>query len=485
MDGGGAVGKKAGKDIAASHRGGDLQASIDSFEERILGHVDSIGLPREGVLIDVPSRVQVLGNLEAAIAALPADYRARSMYLSKFALAVSAGLFDAALNYLWDETIGELRRRIVDYDLSYFFDLAVSDPEKRKNLEGPEDLAKITDDELIRAASAVGFISAVGQRQLDVVRFMRNHASAAHPNQHELKPFQLLGYVQTCISEVIMLPESQTMVDTSRLMRNVRDAKLSKGEAAGYETLFAGIRDDQVTALANGLFGIYVRPDSTPLARDNIRLLMPYLWPHMPERTRSALGVKFARFKANLDTTQADYAREFLESVGGASYLPSDVRAGEIDELLDDLMAAHEGFNNFYNEGPIAKRLRDYVGDSPVPEAVRHKYVAVLADVFLGRRSGIGATAEPVYLSLLEKLTPVEAALALLEVTGKDLAGTLAFRFPQGQLDQLLDILQPKLIGQPALALEAAVREFTGPRESMIQDSSLRRKRRKLAELLP
>lgn len=476
--------KRMSKQVVRQSQGGDLASSIDSFEDKILGHIDAIGLPRNDVLIDVPARVQVLGNLDGAIGSLPSEYRAKSIYLSKFALAVSAGLFDAALNYLWDETIGELRRRIIDYDLSYFFDLAVSDPDKRKDLRDPEDLAKITDDELIRSAATVGFISAVGQQQLDIVRFMRNHASAAHPNQHELKPYQLLGYVETCIAEVIMLPASQTMVDTSRLLRNVRDTKLTKTDAAGYETLFAGIRGDQVTALANGLFGIYVRLGSSVLARDNIRLLTPYLWPHIPERTRSAFGLKYARFKANLDVDQADYAREFLETVGAASYLPAEVRAGEIDALLDELSSAHEGFNNFYNEAPIARRLRDYVGENPVPDAVQPKYVAVLTDVFLGRRSGIGTTVEPLYKGLLDKFTPDEAAMALVEATGRNLSGTLSFAFPQGQLEQLLDLLQPKLIGQPAVALESAVRGFSGPSESMIRDSNIQRKRDKLEEFL-
>lgn len=451
----------------------------------MLDHVSSLGLPSESVLIQVEDRVAVLGNLEGAISRLPAAYRSTSMYLSKFALAVSAGLFDAALNYLWDETIGELRRRIVDYDLSYFFDLAVSDPEKRKDLTDPDDLTKLTDDELIRAAATVGFISSIGHRQLDVVRFMRNHASAAHPNQHELKPFQLLGYVETCISEVIMLPESQTMVDTSRLLRNVRDAKVGKSDAAAYATLFQNLRDEQVTALANGLFGIYVRTDSSTRARDNIRLLLPYLWPYIAERTRAAFGVKFGRFKANMDYEQADLARELLETVGGAaSYLPDDQRAVEIDALVADLLSAHEGMNNFYNEPPVARKLRDYVGEQQVPLGVRERYVAALADVYLGRRSGVSVKADPIYSELLERFTPDEAALALVEITGQNLAGTLAFRGPQEQLEQMLDILQPKLIGEPAVALDKAIRKFTGPRESMILDTRLQAKRAALAKFV-
>jgi hypothetical protein len=478
------VSKDASTGIARIESSNDLATSINSFEDRMLDHISTLGLPSRDVLIEVSDRVLVLGNLAGAISALPSEYRATSMYLSKFALAVSAGLFDAALNYLWDETISELRKRIIDYDLSYFFDLAVTDPEKRKDLEDPDDLAKITDDELIRAAATVGFISAIGQRQLDVVRFMRNHASAAHPNQHELKPYQLLSYVEICIAEVIMLPESQTMVDTSRLLRNVRDAKVTKQDAANYAPLFGNLRSEQVTALSNGLFGIYVRLDSVALARDNIRLLIPYLWPHIPERTRAAFGVKFARFKANLDNDQADLAREFLQTVGAASYLPDDVRAGEIDALVGRLMSAHEGLNNFYNEPGVARALREYVGDQIVPSGVRERYVATLVDVFLGRRSGIAVQADPIYEELIEKFTPDEAALALIEVTGPNLAGTLSFSVPQEQFNRLIEILQPKLIGEPAVALERTVRDFTGPRDSMVLDSKVQRRRKKLQQFI-
>ena len=71
------------------------------------------------------------------------------MYLSKFLAAVTAGLFDAALNYLWDETILQLRYRVAQYDIQYFFDVAVSSPERRKKLNDVEDLVKIDDSELI------------------------------------------------------------------------------------------------------------------------------------------------------------------------------------------------------------------------------------------------------------------------------------------------------------------------------------------------
>lgn len=458
-----------------------VAATLSAFEDALLSKAEEMGLPATGVVHEIENRVTVLQNMDSAMGRLSRERRADAIYLSKFMMAISAGLFDAALNYLWDETISELRKRIVDYDLAYFFDLAVDSPEKRKDLKEAEDLSKITDDELIRAATRVGFISDLGHRQLDLVRQMRNHASAAHPNQHELKPFSLLGYMETCISEVIMLPQSPTMVETSRLLRNIKSETLTAEDASGFDALFHGLRGDQTSTLARGLFGIYVAPDSTPTARDNIRLLLPRLWPTLSEEVKSNFGVRFARFKANLETGQAELAREFLSSVGGESYLPADVRSGEIDAILDRLRSTHEAFNNFYNEPPVARELADYIGSQALPEGVLDKYIEVLVTVFIGWGSGISWSADPIYRELLSDLTPEAAEMALYYATGVELSTRLERKSPQTQLNELLDLLRPKVISRPGHALLSAVEGFTGPKDSMYKDTGIKKLREALA----
>lgn len=470
--------------VPAAVPAGDIATTITTFEGELLARASAMGLPVTNVLVEVGPRVVVLNNMEVAMASLPVERRATSLYLSKFMMAVSAGLFDAALNYLWDETIGELRKRIVDYDLNYFFDLAATSPEKRKELNGPDDLAKITDDELIRLAARMEFISPAGQAQLDLVRYMRNHASAAHPNQHELQPLSLLGYMETCIKEVITLPQSPTMVQTSRLLANVKTETVTPELAASFTSLFDGLRREQTETLANGLFGIYVSPDSTALMRDNIRLLLPHLWGNLAEDTKFSFGVRFARFKANLDNTQADLAKEFLGAVGATSYLPADVRAADIDILLDRLHGAHNAWDNFYNEPPIAKELAAYVGNQPLPEGVREKFAFALVESYLGRRAGVSAGAVPFYEELLQNLTPGEANWVLFYVTGPEFAAILSYTGPKRQFDSLMTIVGNKFVGTQARTLAAQVVSFTGPASSMYMDTRIKELRAALEAVL-
>lgn len=190
-----------------------IDKQLADFEMALLGAIGGLQLPTDGVLVDFEQRRRVFANFADAISDLQPNDRAGAMYLSKLLAAVGAGLFDAALNYLWDETIAELRRRIAGYDLAYFFDIAVQSPERRKHLQTANDLSKVEDQELIRAAREIGLVSDVGFQQLDLIRYMRNYASAAHPNQNVIGAFQLIGWIETCIKEVITLPESYLVAD--------------------------------------------------------------------------------------------------------------------------------------------------------------------------------------------------------------------------------------------------------------------------------
>ncbi len=60
------------------------------------------------------------------------------------------------------------------------------------------------DQELIDGAKKIELISDIGYAQLDLIRFMRNYASAAHPNQNELRATQLIDWIETSIKKLFI-----------------------------------------------------------------------------------------------------------------------------------------------------------------------------------------------------------------------------------------------------------------------------------------
>ena len=88
----------------------DLETSIQGFNAPLASFLGSLGLPTENVLVEFSERRFVLQSMQQTLAVLPYEDRAKAFYLSKFSVSIMVGLFDAALNFLWDETILALRR---------------------------------------------------------------------------------------------------------------------------------------------------------------------------------------------------------------------------------------------------------------------------------------------------------------------------------------------------------------------------------------
>lgn len=250
----------------------DVATDLARFQEAILHQLDSVGLPTDGVLVDLDERQTLLTSVGGALRRLPAQDLERSWYVSKMIVAAAVGLFDAALNYLWGETVNELRRRVIGYDLDYFYDVAVPG-DMRRHFTDASHLPRVQDVDLLRACREIGLLSDVGFTQVDHVRYMRNHASAAHPNQVDLTGLQLATWLETCIRQVMTLPQDPITAHTGRLLRNIKISRLDAARVAATASFFNQLPTDRADTLAQGLFGLYTDAKRTAVVADNVRLL--------------------------------------------------------------------------------------------------------------------------------------------------------------------------------------------------------------------
>jgi hypothetical protein len=463
----------------------DYSVELRKFEGALLAFITHLGLPAESVLVSVNERGIVFKNIEDVVTKIDGSKKGGSIYISKFIAASAAGLFDAALNYLWDETINELRQRVAHYDLSYFYDVAVNNPDKRKKLNTAEDLIKLDDSELIQGANKIGLISDLGFRHLDYVKYMRNWASAAHPNQNQITGFQLISWLETCIVEVISLPLSNVLIEIKKLLFNIKNNKITDLEGRQISALFAELTQEQVNNLAAGFFGIYTQLDSTTQTRQNVQLLSPALWTSVDEHTRQQFGIRYAKFLANNDQDQQRLARQFLDIVGGVSYIPDSIRGAEIEGAVQDLLTAHRNFNNFHNEPPFARQLQRLVGETGnVPTAVSDTYVRGIVEAYLTNASGVAWNAEPIYVQMMEQFDPAQALKAVLSFNDQTIASKLQFPLSQTKFRAMLEIMKPKISSPAARELVDAIEAFRGPMYMMRLDSVIKNKVESLRKLL-
>lgn len=458
--------------VPVSGPGGDLER----FESSVRDMLDQFGLPSKQLFVPVQERAALVGNVGGVLNELDPEIRAESHYVSKMVAAATVGLFDAALNYLWDELVSALRARVAGFDLAYFFDIAAgNNTDLRKGLKSEDDLPNIDDARLLRASLEIGLVTDVGFARLDHIRYMRNHASAAHPNQNDLTGLELITFLQLCIREVINTPPDTVTADTGRLLANIKKARLDQGSVEAAAAFFDKLPGDRADTLANGFFGLYTAQDGTPITADNVRLLWPRLWPFVSDATRSSYGLRHARALASAETGFATAARELIDLVNGTAYLTPEVRAVDMSEALDLLTSAHHGFDNFYNEPTPARRVLDLAGElGDVPESVRERYIHVVVDCFLGNGYGVSVAAAPSYETMLSRFSSGDAGIALRLFLDPVYSSLLSNSVGRNQWAELLDVLEPKLTSTTDRTLMAAIRGFSGTPDQLRLDTNIK-----------
>jgi hypothetical protein len=448
---------------------------LKEFETGLKQVLNLHSLPSEGVFVDIPERVNVFKNLDTVLNQISPEEKQQSLYLSKFIASTASGLFDASLNYLWDETILQIRKRVSQYDIEFFYDNAVTG-DRRKRLKDESDLDKVDDYDLIRGAKEIGLISDLGFKHLEYINYMRNWASAAHPNNSEITGLQLVSWLETCIKEVITLPISNITIRIKQLLQGVKNTAITANDAQEIAVFFTSLTQEQIDNLASGFFGIYVRLETTSQTHQNINLLLPEIWGRVDEDIKRSFGLKYAHYTANNSQDEKRLSRQFLQIVGAESYIPDDLRAIEIDNTIDNLLSAHRGFNNFYNEPSFARQLLRIIGQPlKIPKSVEKKFIIAIVETFFTNGNGVAASANEVYTEILSSLDAHQANIAGLSFTDTRISSRLQFPLSQRKFKELLEIVKPSITSPPVNdLLKYITEEYKGKSSYLMNDKTVK-----------
>ncbi|MFL2071146.1 hypothetical protein ACEN32_02415 [Marinilactibacillus psychrotolerans] len=423
-----------------------LDDSMTNIDNAIFQVLTVLDLPTDNIVTRIDQRSRVFKNLEDVIGDITTD-KSTMHYISKFIAAAANGLFDASLNYLWNATINELRSRIVNFDVEYFFNVTVNNPDKRETLDGEKDLSKIQDADLLMGAKKIELIEAIAYEKLVHINYMRNNASTAHPNNSELSGMDLISYLSTCIDYIFNMPSSEVNIEIKKLLQDIKNRTFSKDEIRLKVSYFGNLSEQKSSSLIKGLFGIYVNSETSSETRDNITQLAPSLWSVVSDEHKKKIGIKYGTYSLNGDEGKASLARSFLEVVEGQSYIPKNFKVSEISNILADLRSANRNNGNFYTEPPLAKQLKQFILNfEDVPEEIEKEYIHTLVSCYITNSNGIAWNAEPDYEILISKLSSEQANIALLSFVDNTVQKRLYYKMCSNKFLDMLNLIENKVI---------------------------------------
>ena len=386
----------------------EVQSSISDFSMPFSDYLIHLGLPTEGVLAPINERQIVINAIESEINKIPGNNRQMAVYLTRFLASVAAGLFDGAVTYLWNETIKSLRLMIVSFDLDYFYKICEQLNTRYRNLKTEEELTVIGDYDLLIACNRIGLITDHVFEVFKFIIYMRNHSSAAHPNENDISAYDLLSWLGNCIKYAINATPNEEAIKLKQLLYNIRTTSIPATDLQYIGENIKDLPQVMVEDLLSTLFGMYTDPQISPLIISNIEIIAKYVWDLCGEIKKHYIGEKYGYFRKNGDVPRKERADSFLTLVGGISYKDEDSIAQELRETLANLLSTHFSMNNFYNEEPWARQLSTMIpANGAIPKTVINEWVKTIVICYsgngMGYREGVDEGALPYYQEFIKK----------------------------------------------------------------------------------
>lgn len=310
--------------------------------------------------------------------------------------AVNAGLYDMAAEYIWSRTINILKK-----DIMQFGDEFVAEMLDRPN----GDIESISEYEIISLSADLGFINKTAKMEfLQYSETLQHYMSDTDPDE-EYPSTKLVDMVRSCIKHVLGY------------------------DTVEYEIPFATFREQLKFEVVNTSHPMYSQLISSPyfykktitktllnLAKTlqdsaerenvfaNIAYIIPGIWLSLSSDDRWAVGRSYAQANSDGDIKLSKALKSLLINIKGFDYVPENLRSNSYIKVAKDLLSAHFGMNNFYNEPAYAKVLSEMGSSIPAP-AFGICMTAIVA-CKLGNRYGCSWNAQQYLNVLLDRVSP-------------------------------------------------------------------------------
>lgn len=425
---------------------------IDPQAQRVVDFLEQIGLPSDNIIAEQSERAIIGQNLPSYIESLPTEIRQDARYLSKFVVGAGFGLFDYSLNAIWNEVVIDLRKKAIAYGIDIFFDSAVGG-KAREFYKTDEDLASLKDAVLLDTCRKLELISDTTYKKLKHILDMRNDIGISHPTNYTINAFELLGWLQTCIQDVLNDRPTEAALQVQAFIKNLKTytSPIDPATQKTIQNKVAELASHHLASIIRTTFGIYVAPETDPQVRKNISIISPSIWKNCQDEPKFKLGIILEGYNTNLHKEKYELGEQFFQVVGGNPYRSPSERAVIVDTLLDQLLEKHNGWDNFHHEAPVADSISSYVQEqNDILPNNAEKLVKVVLTCRIGRGvtycNGVSPRGKGYYDHLLSILGDKYAPHAIAILTHYEIQRKLGSSVCRIQAKQALETIKQSVV---------------------------------------
>ena len=416
-----------------------LPAVIDSTLPALVALTDALGVPRE-ILASDEEIVAAWHGLPRILKKIPPKRRTEE--LGRMCVAVTVGLFDGAINYVWNATVLELREKVRAFGLTVVRQVT-------GNASFDDDaLVVLKDADLLDLCLRLNLITEDGFFFLDQCRDIRNNFSAAHPAVGKIDDSEFIAFVNRCAKYGLGDEKNPVGVDIQGFVTALKGGKFSEEQEAQWVQRLRDTHEAQRELLFGTLHGMYCDPALSEETRLNALSISRYFAGDFTPKIMSDLIDRHQDYLAEGDEQRHRASQQYFEKLGLLALLGDAERHGIISGACKRLFSVHQAFDNFYNEPPFAERLDQIIGQVPVPDTVKQEVVETVVTCAVGNPYGVSHAAYPVYAKMIKSFTPSEIGIMLQIPESRTVVGTRINTYSRCKdaFSQLVSLVDPESV---------------------------------------
>ena len=347
------------------------------------------------------------GQIIPANAKTPAKIASYALQLSsrdtkQIVSAFESGHFEMAVSYLWGKTVTALKKELATVGVTLLAEML-----GRTDVDENDDVDDIlTTKDAIKLAEELGIVNST-----DAMRLRHTYELISHFSQLEVEDSDLedideseaISSLKACVKAVLGRPK----VEVAKKFIEFR-------EALEGETL--GVDDHRIQVLKgspyffkkltiNVLMNAAKKKTGAQLEHvlGNINSFIPALWDGLRDTEKWQIGRTYAEAFAEGQISTVSGLKSALLKVRGFDFVPENLRSDTFVKAAQEIIRAHDGLNNFYNEPAPVRNLAKL--GSTIPAPALPACMTALLCVVLGNSFGVSWDAAYEASKLLDKLS--------------------------------------------------------------------------------
>jgi hypothetical protein len=316
-------------------------------------------------------------------------------YITEAKGLFDSGFYSYSLLAIWNAAVNNLKRKVEAYGVE-LWSLVVKDESGRKKYDKDgetiaERWSNVDDLVLIAGATKLGLLNPKAGKSLEMINWMRNHASPAHDSDNRVEMEDAIGLILLLQKNLFEHPFPDPGHSISSLFDPIKNKVHTTDEIDILQDQIKSFRP-QDTRISFGFFTDLLTKGEEP-ALTNVIELFPTLWEKSNEDLRKTLALKYHTYiidpAADDSSDKGAKTRvfEMLVKLNAVHYIPDGTRARIYRRAAEQLAKAKDTSYGWSDEEAASRSLLQLGTAVPsiIFEQVYQEIIAIYCGNYWGR----------------------------------------------------------------------------------------------------